>query len=57
MYAQAGGYTDLACDDGSLWRWRKVQGWRLLAVVPGSAAYHAVQSEGKLDGYAVQPNE
>ncbi len=24
MYAQAGGYTDLACDDGSLWRWRKV---------------------------------
>jgi len=57
MFVKESAYTDVACDDGSLWRWRKVQGWRLLAVVPGSAAHHTVEQEATLHGYPVQPSE
>ena len=56
-HTQHGAYTNDVCTDGSLWRWRKVKGWRLLAVVPGSAAHAAVERDGLTSGYTVQPEE
>ena len=57
MHVKTDSYTDVVCDDGSLWRWSPRRGWRLVAVVPGSAAHRVVERAGTLDGYPVQPNE
>ena len=56
-YALSAAYTEVACEDGSLWRWRKAHGWRRGAVVPGSLTARAVERDGTLDGYEVRPNE
>lgn len=60
-HTQHGAYTNVVCTEGSLWRWRwrwrKVKGWSLLAVVPGSGAHAAVERDGLISGYTVQPEE